>query len=99
MSIRGKNICCTLNNSQKYGFFRRKSDYEVVQRFICKKCKFTFSVASNDLAYGQKKRFINERCKRMLNDNISIRKCAKNLNVSTTTILRKLAFFRKKKLL
>jgi transposase-like protein len=99
MAFWGKNKCCTTMNAHKYGSFKRKSDGELIQRFLCKKCKSTFSVATNDLAFGQKKRFINDVCQKMLTDNISIRKCAKILNVSTTTILRKSAFFKKQGLI
>ena len=99
MILWGKNKCCTKINAQKYGSFKRKSDGEIIQRFLCKKCKSTFSLATNDLAYGQKKRFINDECHKLLTDNVSIRNCAKYLNVSTTTILRKAAFLKKQGLI
>ena len=77
---------------QKYGSYRRKSDSRTIQRFYCKSCQSTFSNATKDPAYYHKKRRINHTLKVLLASSMSKRRAAKLLNVSRTTIARKLIY-------
>lgn len=74
------------------GRFRRKSDCRVVQKYRCLRCRRYFSNASTHPCVNQNKRQLNERIKRELCSGVSQRRLAKLLNVSRTTIARKLVF-------
>jgi len=76
----------------KFGFYRRKSDSRVIQRFYCKRCKKTYSHAIQDPAYGQNKRRINYRLACLLASCISLRRAALLLGVTYKTITRKLRY-------
>ena len=78
--------------SHKYGSFTRQSDGRRISRYKCVLCKKTYSSATDDLAYYQKKRRINYHLKNLLASNVSLRRAAKILKVSRTTIDRKLKF-------
>ena len=77
---------------QRYGSYRRKSDSRTIQRFYCNVCESTFSNAIKDPAYYHKKRRINHTLKGLLASSMSMRRAAKLLNVSRTTIARKLIY-------
>src|ERR1700761_6086304 len=91
---------CKLQNSLsearteivRAGFFRRKSDGRVVQRFRCKSCLKYFSLATAHPCYRQKKRQFNERIKRLYCSSVSLRRMAKIFGLSRTTIKRKFLF-------
>lgn len=74
------------------GHYKRKSDSRLIQRFQCRICLKNFSRASSHPAYGQKKRQMNERLRRLLCSGVSLRRSARLLNLSRTTINRKLIF-------
>lgn len=80
------------NTSKKYGTYRRKSDSRTIQRFYCKSCQKTYSLALNDPAYHHKKRRINYPLKQLLASCISQRRAALILGVSRRTIARKLIY-------
>lgn len=80
---------------QKYGSYRRKSDSRIIQRFLCKSCQSTFSNAINDPAYYHKKRRVNYILKGLLASSVSLRRSAKLLGISRTTVARKLIFLGK----
>ena len=90
--MRCPEICCQKkkNNFKKNGTYRRKSDSRVIQRFFCKSCQKTYSLAFNDPAYNHKKRRINYPLKQLLASCISQRRAALILGVSRKTIARKL---------
>ena len=88
--------CVTCNSKEQikgYGTYRRSSDCKVVQRFYCKRCQKTFSRATIDPEYGQKKRRINHTVKMLLASGMSIRRTAIILNVRPATITYRLLFF------
>ena len=72
--------------SHKYGSFIRQSDGRRISRYKCLLCKKTYSSATDDLAYYQKKRRINFELKHLLASHMSLRRAAKILGVSRTTI-------------
>ena len=80
------------NRSKKYGTYRRKSDSRTIQRFYCKSCQKTYSLALNDPAYNHKKRRINVPLKLVLASCISQHRAALILGVSRRTITRKLIY-------
>ena len=88
---------CSSDNSNhsKSGHFVRKSDGKSLQRFICKVCNKSFSVATFQLCYNQKKRRLNPRIFEAFASGVSQRRIAKLLNISRTTVERKFLFIAK----
>ena len=76
----------------KCGFFKRKSDCRRIQRFRCLSCHKHFSNATHHPAFGQNKRQINEKLRQLLCSGVSLRRAARLLHVSRTTIDRKFRF-------
>jgi len=74
------------------GKFRRKSDSRFIQIFRCKKCLKYFSIATTHPCVNQKKRQINYKVFKEISSSVSMRRMAKNLKVSRTTIARKIDF-------
>ncbi len=68
------NACCSKKNAYRYGTFKRSSDSQNVQRFQCKTCKKTFSLATFDPQYYQKKRHLNYAVMMMLASGVSMRR-------------------------
>ena len=75
-----------------YGSFYRHSDSNLVKRFRCRGCKKTFSRATFHPCYRQNKRHKNEPLRRLLCSGVSLRRSAIILNLSRTTVARKLLF-------
>jgi transposase-like protein len=80
----------------KDGTFYRKSESRWIQRFSCKSCGKRFSHATGTLEFGQNKRRINVRLKRLLCSGVSLRRSALLLQVHRVTIERKLVYLAKK---
>ena len=74
------------------GFFRRMSESKFIQRFKCMRCLKHFSAATGDPCFGQKKRRLNIKIAKDLWSTVSIRRTARNLGVSRTTVTRKFIF-------
>lgn len=74
------------------GFFVRKSDSERLQRYSCKCCDKTFSVATTNPCYLQKKRHLNQLIFKLLVSGTSQRRAAFLLNTNRKTIVRKFLF-------
>ncbi len=77
---------------RRSGTFRRTSDSRTVQRFYCQVCKRSFSRSTAHPAYRQKKRQFNERLRKLLCSGVSLRRSARLLNLSRTTVARKLIY-------
>ena len=88
--------CAFPNFVIRDGYFRRKDDSKVIQRFRCKNCGTRFSNATFSDAYRQKKRRINFPLLKLLASGNSLRRSAIILGVHRTTIERKLPFLAKK---
>src|SRR5271170_2684514 len=71
------------------GFFRRKSDFERVQRFLCRVCSAEFSHATLTLERYQKKRMINAPLFELHCSGTSQRRLARFFRVNQKTIVRK----------
>ena len=81
---------------KKDGFFYRRDDSRKIQRFQCSHCLKKYSSALFTLEYRQKKRRMNRVIRNELASGISLRRCARNLNLHRTTIARKLDYLAKK---
>lgn len=79
-------------NSVRFGFFYRKSDSRIVPRFQCRDCLKSYSLATHHPCYRQKKRHKNDELRKALVSGVSLRRAARNLNLSRTTVARKLIF-------
>ncbi len=74
----------------KFGTFFRHTDSRTVRRFRCNHCERHFSQATLSARYRQKKRRINHSIKLLLVSNVSMRRIALILNISRTTVSRRL---------
>ena len=92
MSHRARKLCCVIKNAMKNGHYRRVSDGRVIKRYRCKTCAKSFSQATFDPAYYQKKRHVNYPLMMILSSAVSMRRSALILNVSRKTVARKLVY-------
>lgn len=74
------------------GSFRRKSDSRLIQRYRCKLCGKYFSNATFHPAKNQNKRHMNARLRVLICSGVSLRRSAKILRLSRTTIKRKFEY-------
>lgn len=81
-----------INLFYKKGYFYRQSDRKWVQRFVCRCCGLTFSVATFSINYRQKKRHYNHRIARELVAGVSQRECHRILKLNRKTVVRKFIF-------
>lgn len=88
--------CAALNSINKDGFYRRKDDSKIIQRYRCRICLKKFSSATFTVTYRQKKRRINAHVFKFLSSGLSMRRSAMLLNVHQKTIARKLTFLAKR---
>ena len=86
------NSCCNKGNASKRGFYYRRSDGQYIQRFRCKTCLKSFSQATFDPAYYQKKRHLNYKCMLLLTSSVSMRRTSIILNIHPITVARKLEY-------
>ncbi len=87
------------NQSVKIGFFRRKSDKKWIQRFRCNLCNKSFSTASFEPCYLQKKRQLNQKIFELLSSGVSLRRTSYLLSINRKTVYRKFLFLGKKSIL
>ena len=87
--------CVHCGGNQKvyvHGTYVRSSDSKKIQRFHCKHCYKTFSTATTNDAYRQKKRRINTPLLKLLCSGVSQRRAAQILNVNRKTIERRIPY-------
>lgn len=92
MKTRGTNDCCHSNNANKFGYFKRKSDSQKIQRYRFKTCHQSFSAATHSPLKWQKKRHINQALLEMLVMNASMASCARFFRINPKTVAKKLRF-------
>ncbi len=92
MGVRGTKECCTVKNAHRHGFFKRKSDSQIVQRYRCKTCGQSFSAATHSVLRWQKKRHINQPLLEKLATNATLESSARFFRVNPKTVAKKLAF-------
>ena len=73
-------------------FFFRSSDQTQVQRYFCNSCGRTFSTATRDPEFRQKKRYLNRVIARDYASTAGQRRLAYNLTVTKNTVVRKIRF-------
>jgi transposase-like protein len=78
------------------GRFYRQSEARFIQRFRCQTCGKRFSHATGTLELHQKKRRVNSRLRELLCSGVSMRRCARLLNIHRTTVERKLVYLARK---
>ncbi len=83
---------CKSSNINAHGRYQRFSDGVRVARTRCLSCRRTFSEASHDVCFAQKKRHLNHPLWMLLVSGISLRRVSKVLRISRTTSARKLLF-------
>src|SRR5690606_8294485 len=88
--------CAFPFNLIRDGYFRRKEDSKIVQRFRCKTCGKRFSNATFSETYYQKKRRINFRFLEFYSGGLSIARSARILGVNPKTVARRVSFLGKK---
>ena len=74
------------------GSYFRKSDGKRIQRFLCVRCRRSFSQASFSPAFGQKKRHLNSKIFNLLCSGVSMRRTARLLGINEKTVPGKLTF-------
>ena len=75
-----------------HGSYYRTSDSRHVKRFKCLTCKKTFSQATHDSCYRQKKRQKNRAIYELLASGVTGRRIARLLRIHRTTVARRLIF-------
>ena len=96
MKTKGVRSCCCNSSVINFGRYRRTSDGQWVQRYQCKTCRKTFSQASFEPEYRQKRRDVNHKCMMLLGSNVSMRRTAMILRVHPITVAKKLEFLSSK---
>ncbi len=86
---------CTLGKVYAFGYYIRKSDSKRIKRFRCSFCKLTFSKATFDPCFAQKKRFLNDDVLMLLCSSVSQRRIALLLKINLKTVARKFIFLSK----
>ncbi len=77
----------------KDGHYFRSGDSRLIQRFCCQSCGKKFSTSTHALTYRQKKRRINSTLFQLMASGVTMRRCAKIIGTTRTTVHRRLRFF------
>lgn len=73
----------------RFGQFKRKHDQKWIQRFFCKVCKRSFSTATSDPHFRQRKPELNSTISKLLCSKVSQRRVAWLLGINRKTVVRK----------
>ena len=73
-----------------HGHFVRASDHRMMARYYCTHCCKSFSQATFQQCYRQKKRKLHPRIRELINSTVSQRRIARILKISRTTVARKI---------
>ncbi|MCO5142817.1 MAG: transposase [Oligoflexia bacterium] len=76
----------------RQGSYYRTSDSKWIQRYKCVDCSHSFSNATFQSCYKQKKRHKNEALRKLLSSGISLRRAAILLHIHRITVVRKFLF-------
>jgi transposase-like protein len=82
----------TDRNCPAHGHFVRACDGRRLRRFRCNNCQGTFSEATTQKCYRQKKRHLNAKIRKLYSSKTSQRRIAIYLNISRATVERKFRF-------
>lgn len=86
------NFVSDCRTIRRHGTYYRTSDSRSIKRYTCLTCKTTFSDASKDPCFGQKKRQKNRKLLELLASGVSERRSAKLLRIDRKTVARKVIF-------
>jgi transposase-like protein len=81
-----------LSRIVRHGSYSRTSDSRLVNRYRCLTCKVTFSNATHDPCFRQKKRQHNWSIYKDFCSNVSQRQIGRKLNIRQATVAKKLIF-------
>ncbi len=76
----------------RFGSYFRTSDSKWIERFRCQSCKTSFSLATFQPYYRQKKRQKNSLLRELLSSGVSQRRAARILSIHRTTVVRKFLY-------
>jgi transposase-like protein len=76
----------------RFGIYHRTSDSKTVKRYRCKLCRKTFSQATVEVCFRQKKRQKNNQILELLASGVSQRRTARLLRLQRKTVARRLVF-------
>ena len=76
----------------RHGGYRRSSDSRWIERFWCRSCKRSFSRATRNPCFGQRKRRFNSEIERFYASGLTQRRLAKLLHINRKTVVRKIRF-------
>ncbi len=79
----------------RFGFFFRKEDSRLIQRFRCRHCRRCFSRATFSPCFRQKKRRVNRKIEALLGSTVTLRRAAQVAGVNRKTVVRKFLFLGK----
>ena len=83
-----------ISNAYRFkGTYRRKSDGRLITQFYCPRCGKSFSEATLEPTYRQRKPRINTPVRNYLMSGVSARRAAKLTGVDRKTIARRIPFF------
>ena len=74
------------------GSYFRKSDSKRIRRFLCGDCHHSFSYATRNACFRQKRRRLNPKIEKLIVSGVSQRQMARVLGTTRKTIARKFAF-------
>jgi transposase-like protein len=77
----------------RFGQFKRKGSRKLIQRYLCRCCHKTFSQATVELEFRQKKRKINQPLFQLLVSNVSMRRAARLIQIDQKTVARRFTYF------
>ena len=84
--------CLEKNEIVRYGRYYRTSDRKWIQRYKCASCSRYFSQSTNSPCFGQNKRQVNHKVRKLLVSGVSQRRISFLLNIHMITVARKLKF-------
>ncbi len=87
-----KNKRSKINRIIRKGFFYRRSDGQWISRFWCKRCRRSFSSATNHPCFSQKKRHKNQILRKLISGGMSQREIARSLKLNRKTVVRKFLY-------
>jgi transposase-like protein len=76
----------------QHGFYRRRCDSKLIQRFRCTSCGKTFSNQTFNLTFRQHKPRVNQMVRKVLCSKMSFRRAAKVLQLNRKTVVRKFKY-------
>ena len=87
VDVLGECLICKAKGSViRRGFFERKSDRKIIQKYYCKKCRKSFSQQTLSYDYRLRKRYLNQAVFKLICKGVSQRGIAQILNIKQTTV-------------